>query len=181
MSDPRYPSAFQRPTHGSSDERRAQAAPPAIRHPLPSAGPERPRASERPPAVDVPAHRTPSSRGGNRIVLLGADAAEPPQAPEPTRNLALGGLYALGGALLLLGLLGGMWGQGLLRRVEYGGFGFSPDLNPDGLWEFNATAASDTAVGLARLLVQLAPTTLALGVLALLAAIALPILTRRPR
>ncbi len=181
MSDPRYPSAFQRPTGEPSDERRAQTAPPTIRRPRPSTGSERPRAQVRPPAVDVPADDAPSSRSGNRIVLLGGDGADAPQAPEPTRNLAIGGLYAIGAALLLLGLLGGMWGQGLLRRVEYGGFGFSPGLNPDELWEFTSTAATDTAAGLARLLVQLAPTTLALGVLALLAAIVLPILTRRPR
>jgi hypothetical protein len=54
-------------------------------------------------------------------------------------------------------------------------------VNPDGLYEIDVDGSGGPELAVARLLAQLAPTTLALGVLALLVAIALPILTRRPR
>lgn len=177
MSDPRYPSAFQRPGGSRPGDGADPLPEPGGRSSGPAPG--APRPERRPPAVDVPAGSAPPPRTGNRIVLLGEDAPQPSSPRAPTRNAALGALYGLGAALLLLALLGGLWGQGLLRRIEYGGFGVG--LNPDGLWEFEPTAVSDTAAGFARLLVQLAPTTLTLGVIAILAAIALPILTRRPR
>ncbi|WP_284233908.1 hypothetical protein [Arenivirga flava] len=113
------------------------------------------------------------------MLLESAGDDAPAEAPAMRRNPAIGALYALGAALILLAVLGGIWSQGLLRRIEFSGFGTM--LNPDGLLEMTFHPEDDTAAGLARLLVQLAPTTLALGVLALLAAIALPILTRRPR
>ncbi|GMA29628.1 hypothetical protein GCM10025874_28810 [Arenivirga flava] len=174
MSDPRYPAAFQRPD-GTQPGGGQPTAPVPMR-------PPRPSVRSPLPDTEVPASppRTPSAREGNRIVLLesaGDDA--PAEAPAMRRNPAIGALYALGAALILLAVLGGIWSQGLLRRIEFSGFGTM--LNPDGLLEMTFHPEDDTAAGLARLLVQLAPTTLALGVLALLAAIALPILTRRPR
>ncbi len=113
------------------------------------------------------------------MLLDGAGDDAGTEAPAARRNLAIGALYALGGALVLLSLAGGAWSQGILRRIEFSGYGWM--LNPDGLMEMTFTPGDDVIAGLARLLVQLAPTTLALGVLALLAAIVLPILTRRPR
>ncbi len=190
MSDPRYPSAFQRPGSAtpdgtgnphpkpaptrstppeSADPASATTAHPGVAEPVPQ---RRPRASARPTAAQGPAP------GGNRIVLLGGDVDDlAAEAPASRRNRAVGGLYALAAVLLALALLGGLWSQGLLRSLsEYG-----TTLNPDGLQELYFDGTETGTVGFARLLVQLAPTTLALGVLALLVAIALPVLTRRPR
>lgn len=174
MSDPRYPSEFQRPGPGPQD---------GTRPANPDAPPSVPAPVRRPlPATDVPGEPPPGPprREGNRIVLLdgaGDDAAA--EAPATRRNSAIGALYALGGALVLLSLAGGAWSQGILRRIEFSGYGWM--LNPDGLMEMTFSPGDDVIAGLARLLVQLAPTTLTLGVIAILAAIALPILTRRPR
>lgn len=119
-----------------------------------------------------------AGRGGNRIVLLGgAVEDELVEAPASQRNLALGGLYALAAVLLALALLGGLWSQGMLRGVD----SYGSSVNPDGLAVLSFDGTETGTVGFARLLVQLAPTTLSLGVLALLVAIALPVLTRRPR
>lgn len=182
MSDPRYPSAFQRPgsatphgteiTHAAPTPAPTAPVSPTLRI---AAAPEperRRRASARQIAAED------AERGGNRIVLLdGAVEDELVEAPASQRNLAIGGLYALAAVLLALALLGGLWSQGLVRGLsEYG-----PMLNPDGLQELYFDGTETGTVGFARLLVQLAPTTLALGVLALLVAIALPVLTRRPR
>lgn len=174
MSDPRYPSEFQRP--GPGPQEGAPPAAPDLQASVPAP------ASQPQPATDVPRTPPPAprQREGNRIVLLGGDAdGAPASGTAARRNPAIGGLYVVSGTLMLLALLGGTWSQGLLRRIEFSGFGTM--LNPDGLIEMTFRPEDEATVGLARLLVQLAPTTLALGVLALLAAIALPILTRRPR
>lgn len=179
MSDPRYPSAFQRP--GSTPPQGAEPS-----HAVPSAEPSssvRPAASgpepgRRPRASARRIEAEDAERSGNRIVLLGGGVEdELVEAPASQRNLAIGGLYALATALLALALLGGLWSQGLMRGLSE----YSTTLNPDGLQELYFGGAESGTVGFARLLVQLAPTTLALGVLALLVAIALPVLTRRPR
>jgi hypothetical protein len=180
VSDPRYPSAFQRPGSATPDgEATAHAVPVPVPEPAPrtrtTAPVPEPERRRRASARPIVAGET--ERGGNRIVLLGDDDEEPVDAPPSQRNLAIGGLYALAGVLLAIALLGGLWSQGMLRGID----GYGSSVNPDGLIVLDFDGSETGAVGFARLLVQLAPTTLALGVLALLVAIALPVLTRRPR
>jgi hypothetical protein len=109
VSDPRYPSAFQRPGSSSAPvgdpaaELRSPpastgtAASPAPAPETPPAPTRRPRASAR---AATASERAPVERGGNRIVLLDGVEGETAETPPSQRNLALVGLYGLAGALL---------------------------------------------------------------------------------